>query len=240
MVYKRFYPVLEKTANRILAGHSCVFCGLNSKQSSICKTCKGAIRPKTNNCYQCGKGITVNTDKQKCGDCIKEPKVYRRLVTACHYDFPINKAISQFKFHRQLHLGKALSELLAETIRLSYQKDQELLPELILPIPLHHKRLAERSFNQSELIAMIISQKLQISSTKHILTRIKNTPHQTGLKAVERRKNLKNAFEVKQTLPKHIALVDDVVTTGTTITETTKLCLKNGAEKVDIWCLAKT
>lgn len=239
MVYKRFYPVLERTANRILAGRSCVFCGLKSIQS-ICDCCQDAIKPKTNNCYQCGKGITTNIPKQKCGDCLKQPKAYNRLISACHYDFPVNRAISQFKFNRQLHLGKALSDLLADTILMAYASNDEPLPELILPIPLHQKRLAERSFNQSQLTAKQVAQKLQIPIANNLLRRIKNTPHQIGLKAIERRKNLKNAFDLKQELPKHIALIDDVVTTGTTITEASKLCLKHGVEKIDIWCLAKT
>ncbi len=238
MVYKQFYPVLKRTANRILAGQSCVFCQLPTLKNSICDTCTKSIKNTYQRCFQCGVSITSTINQQRCGDCSQKPKPYHRLVTACHYDFPVNQAIGRFKFNRQLHLGKALSQLLTQTIQESYQ--DEPLPELILPIPLHPKRLTERNFNQSQLIAKSINSALQIPFSANHLQRIKNTPHQIGLKAIERRKNLKNAFIIKKSLPKHIVLVDDVVTTGTTITEASKICLKRGAERVDIWCLAKT
>ncbi|NVJ65049.1 MAG: ComF family protein [Gammaproteobacteria bacterium] len=238
MVYKRFYSVLRQSANRILAGHSCVLCGLPSTDSGICPICKHAVQQNDHACYQCGDGITSSISQQKCGACLKKPKNYRRLIAACHYDFPINRVISRFKFNRQLHLGSSLIELLIDAIKSGYKNQS--LPEAIIPIPLHHKRLAERGFNQSALIAKQINRSLDIPITQQAITRIKNTPHQIGLKAVERRKNLTNAFAIQSELPKHIALVDDVVTTGTTITEATKVCLKHGAEQVDIWCLAKT
>ncbi|GAA0204584.1 hypothetical protein GCM10009123_09990 [Kangiella japonica] len=112
-------------------------------------------------------------------------------------------------------------------------------PEAILAVPLHPKRLQERGFNQSEIITKHLSQSLGIPTAGNLI-RVKNTPHQIGLSEKQRRKNLNNAFDVRGTLPSHIALVDDVVTTGSTVNEATKLCLRYGAQRVDVWCLAKT
>ncbi len=242
MVYKRFYPVLLDAANRILAGHSCVLCGLRAKSltssKAICQVCLAAIQLNGNGCYQCGISFKSTDGQQKCGECLKHPKPYHRLIASCHYDFPVNQAISRFKFNQQLHLGKAFAQELSQRIFTAYQDDE--LPQLLIPIPLHHKRLAERGFNQSLLIGKTISRKISIPIAANKLIRVKNTPHQIGLKATKRKQNLRNAFAVKSQLPKHIALIDDVVTTGSTITEATKQCIKHGAERIDIWCLAKT
>ncbi|MRX28623.1 ComF family protein [Kangiella sp. HZ709] len=242
MVYKRFYPVLLDAANRILAGHSCVLCGLRAESltspKAICQVCLAAIQLSGNCCYQCGISIKSTDGQQKCGECLHHPKPYHRLIASCHYDFPVNQAISRFKFDQQLHLGKALAKALSQLILDTYQDDE--LPQLLIPIPLHRKRLAERGFNQSQLIAKTISHNILIPTVVNQLIRVKNTPHQIGLKATQRKQNLKNAFKVKSQLPRHIALIDDVVTTGSTITEATKQCLKHGAETIDIWCLAKT
>lgn len=142
------------------------------------------------------------------------------------------------KFEKQLHHIRSFSNLLLNEL-IAYYQDIPL-PQAIVPIPLHSNRLRERGFNQSQLIAKHLTRKLDIPLLEHALLRIKDTPHQIGLKAVERRKNLKRAFTVKQELPKHIALVDDVVTTGSTIQEASKQCLKHGVERIDVWCLAKT
>ncbi len=238
MVYKRFYPVFRRSANRILAGHSCVFCGLSSSKQPICSVCVIALKSDSGSCFQCSEAITTSNADQRCGVCIKSPKPYHRLIAACHYDFPVNRAISRFKFNRQLHLGKALTDLLAAKISIAYQSDY--LPQMIIPIPLHHKRLAERGFNQSSLIAQQLSHCFGIPNKEQAIVRVKNTPHQIGLKAIKRRKNLKGAFKINNPLPMHVVLIDDVVTTGTTITEATNECLNHGAERVDIWCLAKT
>lgn len=171
------------------------------------------------------------------GSVLKSPR-YQALISATHYEFPVNHAISEMKFEKQLHHIRSFSNLLLNEL-IAYYQDIPL-PQAIVPIPLHSNRLRERGFNQSQLIAKHLTRKLDIPLLEHALIRIKDTPHQIGLKAVERRKNLKRAFTVKQELPKHIALIDDVVTTGSTIQEASKQCLKHGVERIDVWCLAKT
>ncbi len=247
MVYKRFYRFLKDSANFIMSGHACimsghacVFCNLEQdrrRNMAICSVCQLAIERRGHYCYQCGFELKTNSS-QFCGSCLKKPKPYRRLIATCDYQFPINNAIGQLKFNRQLHIGKALSHLLSDKLKQAYQ--EHAWPDALVPIPLHRKRLAERGFNQSLLISKFLSESVKKPLLSNSLIRVKNTSHQIGLKAVERRKNLKGAFQVKQTLPKHIALIDDVVTTGATISEATKICLKHGAEQIDIWCLAKT
>lgn len=248
MVYKQFYRVLKDTANAYpsyLKNYRCSLCGLGysapsnnpSELHGICPACADAVVRKGNHCQQCGFKLKSPSAK-KCGECVIKPKLYQKLIAACDYKYPVNSSISQMKFSQQMDIIRGLSAMLATTVEQNYQ--EQTMPTLLVPIPLHHKRLFSRGYNQSELIANRLSKSLNIPTDSARLARIKNTPHQIGLKAIERRKNLKDAFVVSQTLPKHIALIDDVVTTGSTITEACKTCLKHGAEQIDIWCLAKT
>jgi ComF family protein len=128
---------------------------------------------------------------------------------------------------------------LRHKIILSYHNQP--LPSLIIPVPLHPKRLRERGFNQALEIAKPISKKLKIPIDKKSCYRIRHTAAQSGLSQSDRLKNLANAFEMKKPLiAKHIALIDDVMTTGQTLMELANLLYKNGVEKIDIWCCAKT
>ncbi|NVK22190.1 MAG: ComF family protein [Kangiellaceae bacterium] len=227
-------------SNDLLSNESgltrCSFCELSSPKTGICNSCSSQLIRTGYYCQQCGNSLTCK--QPLCGSCLKKPPDYQRLIAAFDYHSPIDEAMSQMKFNRQLHLIKSLSYCLSQSVIMAYKEEQ--LPQLILPIPLHRKRLQERGFNQSLLIAQQLQHRIGINIDAHSLTRIKNTPHQIGLKAVERRRNLKGAFQILDSLPKHIALVDDVVTTGSTINEASKLCKKHGVERVDIWCLAKT
>lgn len=235
MVYNLFSIVRKNTPK--FTGN-CSLCGLGSEHIGFCEPCLSAVQRQGHFCQQCGNSLGKEPLSNSCGQCLKKPPRYQKLIAATHYEFPVSHAISEMKFEKQLHHIRSFSNLLLDELIHHYQDTP--LPLAIVPIPLHSNRLRERGFNQSHLIAKHLTRKLQIPLLDHVLLRVKDTPHQIGLKAVERRKNLKRAFEVKQELPRHIALVDDVVTTGSTIQEASKQCLKHGVERIDVWCLAKT
>jgi len=130
-----------------------------------------------------------------------------------------------------------LSSYLAKKIRESYAKND--LPKLMIAMPLHPVKLTTRGFNQSRLIADKLSQALEIPVLSNGVERVKNTQAQSGLDSVERKKNMKNAFKVQTRLPSHVAIIDDVVTTSMTVTELTNGLLKNGAQRVDVWSIAR-
>lgn len=220
---------------------SCSFCNVAQTQTGICDACFVAIEKNDISCSRCASPITqkpqLALSSALCGRCIKKPPSYQKVVAASRYQFPVDKALSELKFNKQLHYARSLCYVLEQQIKLHYFDSP--YPDAIVAIPLHPKRLQERGFNQSDIIAQYLSQNLSIPKLTS-LTRIKDTPHQIGLSEKQRRKNLHNAFEVQGPLPMHIALIDDVVTTGSTVNEATKLCLKSGVQRVDVWCLAKT
>ena len=154
--------------------------------------------------------------------------------------------ISRFKFQRDLVAGRVLAEWFAEHLHMAYDSHSEnVWPTALIPVPLHWWRYWRRGFNQSLLIAQDVQRVLALKSVQlEVLTgglrRIRHTPSQPGLDAVERRRNLRNAFKASQIkLPTHVALVDDVMTTGSTVTECAKVLLDSGCERVDVWVLAR-
>lgn len=145
--------------------------------------------------------------------------------------------ISQLKFHGNL----TYAPLLAHTFTQSINQRKNHIPDCIIPVPLHKTRLRERGFNQALELARIISKHLDITLDYTICQREKPTPFQSGLSAKQRQLNLKNAFSITKTHDyKHVAIFDDVVTTGTTVNELAKQLKLSGVEVVEIWAIART
>lgn len=239
-----FFDNLRRTAEKSLAYSHCSFCGIARSEIGICDPCLSAVEPMGRSCNTCASPINSSQIAQSqpdvdssCGQCLQNPPVFQRVITATRYKFPVDKALSELKFNKQLHFARSLSHVLERRVRLSY--DNAPYPDALVAIPLHPKRLSERGFNQSDLVTKHLANALSIPHN-NALARVKDTPHQIGLSEKQRRKNLNNAFRLQKPLPRHIALIDDVVTTGSTVSEAAKLCLQNGVEQVDVWCLAKT
>jgi ComF family protein len=139
------------------------------------------------------------------------------------------------KFNAQYKNARLLGLLLAEGLRQTPQ-----LPDCLIPVPLHKARYRERGFNQSIEIARTAGKALQIPVDVHSCIRHRDTPHQTQLTAKQRRKNMKNAFSIRQAIPaRHIAIIDDVMTTGSTVHELAAVLKKAGVARVDVWVCAR-
>ncbi len=168
-----------------------------------------------------------------CGQCLKKAPPFSKVINYGLYEGALAEAINQLKFHGVKRLSKPLGILL-----------QSLdLPAMdsIVPVPLSIKGLRERGFNQSLLIARIVSKKISAPLLMDILLKKKETPPQVGLSAKERLLNLKNAFEVNRDIKGlRLLLVDDVMTTGATVTECSKVLMKAGAKEVIVLTLARS
>jgi ComF family protein len=181
----------------------------------------------------------MNNEKL-CGQCLQCRPIYNKTISAFYYANPIDNLVTQFKFHHNLAYGKILSQLLTEKLLYHYQNQPK--PELIIPVPLHRKRLIERGYNQAIELAKPIAQQLKIKLTKTTVKRIKHTARQSDLALKNRAKNLRNAFQLTKPLTKyqHIALIDDVITTSQTIQSLAKSILKQHPLIIDVWCIART
>jgi ComF family protein len=155
------------------------------------------------------------------------------IVAAYYEEGPTKEIIHNFKYNHALGLKKVLEDLLVEAIKRSprYARDDNFI---ISFTPLHHRRLAERGFNQAELLAQTVSKKLKIPC-ESLLIKIKSTKRQVGLTGDIRRKNLTGVFKLKNSIDvnkKQILIIDDITTTGTTLNECAKVLRAAGAKEV--------
>ncbi len=214
----------------------CILCGLPSGPACICTVCRQALTWAGRRCRQCGLPLAAVGDSS-CGQCILHPPPFTETVYPLQYLFPADRLVQAFKFRRQHAAGRILAQLMCEWIG-NQQTDH---PDALIPVPLHTLRLFKRSFNQSYELATHISRVLGIPLQAGSLRRHRNTRAQSGLDRRQRRHNVHGAFywHGRQPPPRHVALVDDVMTTGTTVTECARVLKKAGSQRVDVWVAAR-
>jgi ComF family protein len=148
----------------------------------------------------------------------------------------VQQAIHGVKYHAGFLQARLLGELMAQKLG----RRALPLPELVIPVPLHRNRLMRRGYNQSLEIAQTLKRTLAIKVDATAAKRIRATPDQIGLSAAQRRRNLHNAFVIDTRVAgKHIALLDDVMTTGTTLAELARAARKAGAVRIEAWAVAR-
>lgn len=212
----------------------CLLCDLTEKNNRfICDTCYCTLPVSKNNCKQCG--ITTPESETVCTQCTINPPPFDYTFCLFNYEEPISSFITQLKFNCNLIMAKLFSQYWID-----YFQNQKDMPELIIPVPLHYKRLKERGFNQALEIAKPIGNYFNIPIDTRICIKLKNTAPQSSLSAAKRRNNLKNAFGLSYSIDQqHVAILDDVMTTGNTASEIALLLKKVGVARVDVWCCAR-
>lgn len=177
-----------------------------------------------------------------CAQCLRKPPGFTQVVAPWRYDFPIDSLITRFKHHGKWPFGRLMGELLGQFLQ--HRFDEGLLrPDCLVPVPLANKRLRRRGFNQAAMLAHWLGRQLQLPVDDQQILRSRETPNQQGLDAKARKRNLEGAFALKDAdgfYGKHVALVDDVLTTGSTADAIARLLNRAGASRVDVYCLART
>ncbi|MDU6925803.1 DNA utilization protein GntX [Franconibacter helveticus] len=204
----------------------------------VCSRCAKHLQPSPH-CPQCG--LPAAHSRLPCGRCLQKPPPWQRLVYISDYAAPLSGLVHRLKFQRQTALAASLARLLL--INVLREKRTVGLPPVdsIISVPLHRRRAWRRGFNQSALLAKPLARWLGCRYEAHAISRIRETAVQHRLSARLRRRNLKNAFRLE--LPVrglHIVIVDDVVTTGSTVAQIARLLLQHGAATVQVWCLCRT
>lgn len=219
----------------------CVCCGFNSDNfdMDLCANCHDNLPWLDDRCYQCGSQMSKPTESVNCEKCQASPPPFNRVCALFSYKSPITKLISRLKFGRQLYPGVLFGRLLTEAITKSWYINKPV-PQLIIPVPLHIKRHRSRGYNQAVELSLPIAQALNIQLGLDVCERIKYTSAQARLNKSKRTRNLAAAFTAKiSTEYKHIALVDDVFTTGSTARAVSKALLAAGVENIDVWCVCR-
>ncbi|CAD5106595.1 ComF family protein [Zestomonas carbonaria] len=206
----------------------------------LCHPCELELPWLDAQCRVCALPLPVAG--QVCGACLKRPPTYARVIAPWRYDFPLDSLVTRFKHQGKWPLGRLLAERLAEHLRQAFAHGLPR-PHALLPVPLANVRLRQRGFNQAALLARWVGKELRLPVDERTLLRTQDTPAQQGLDAAARRRNLRHAFVLAPSAEvrgRHLALLDDVLTTGATAEALARLLLRAGAARVDVYCLART
>lgn len=221
----------------------CPFCNriIYEEEALVCSECLSKIESVSSPlCTSCGKPFMVETQEDHyCGECLTERRFYRKVRAVLFYEGEVMEAIHRFKYSSQIYHARPFGWLM-------YERGKEFMDfseyDLIIPVPLHKKRLKKRGFNQAQLLAEEVSKYLNLSVEVFVLERRKETSSQVGLKKDERRRNVKNAFYVlnhEVIRKRKILLIDDVLSTTATVNECARALIRAGAEMVDVLALAR-
>lgn len=212
-------------------------------RTALCADCVGRYAAPRPRCACCG--LALGLPALRCGDCLRDAPPFSRTVCVADYGFPWDRMIGSFKFQGRPELAGLLAERLTAAVLHALQHEALPRPDLVLPVPLAPRRLAERGYDQAWELARRVARALQLPSEARLLQRPVDTAQQSGLNRAERQRNLRTAFmadPTRRTLlqGQRVALVDDVMTTGATLREASAVLLRAGASSVDVWVLART
>jgi len=230
---------LKKMTHWLLP-HACVLCGgYSTRQQDLCKSCLDELPILESACSRCAKPFLAGEQLLLCDICINETPLFDCTHALYFYQFPITRLIMDLKFGDALANARILGELLADKIQTEWYREK-ILPEALIPLPLHPNRIKQRGFNQALEISRPIVKRLKLPLLYNNCLRIKHTSAQATLPAMERQQNVKNAFTIAKNIPyKHIAVLDDVITTGHTMMEFCRVLKQAGVKQIDVWCCAR-
>ena len=235
-IMKKVYNWLDIIQNYLIPP-TCILCGnAGFNTLDICENCYHRLPRNNLCCYRCGEIFaTPITPPALCGRCLRETPAFDETHAPFLHQEEIRHLITGLKFGAQFKNARLLGNLLAEHL----QKTTEI-PEFIVPVPLHHTRYRDRGFNQALEIARTVSSTLKIPINFSSCIRHKATPHQTGLSAKKRHQNLHRAFSVTKLIhANYVAIIDDVMTTGSTANALATELKRAGVSRVDVWVCAR-
>lgn len=236
---KKVNYYLKRLVNWILP-RACLLCTHHTtREVNLCQACDNDLPRLYHACQRCARAFSSFTDPLICQFCHENADLpFERTYALYHYQPPITKLIMDLKFGQALMNAKLLSELLLEKILHEWYVEREL-PQVIIPIPLHSTRLRQRGYNQALEIAKPLAKNLRMPLEIYGCERIKPTAAQATLIAQQRQANVRDAFRI-DTLPfNQVAVLDDVITTGATVTAFSHSLKQAGVQTIDIWCCAR-
>lgn len=231
-VNQNIFSKVYATVRRTVLPPRCLVCGEpGHAMRDLCAACAANLRWNVPACPRCA--LPLATIAPACGQCLRRPPPLDETRAAFVYAPPLDRLLLRFKFHRDLAAGNLLSSLMADTFA------GAAMGGALIPLPLHRSRLRSRGYDQALELAVPLARSLRIPLLGDRLIRQRNTVPQSELDAAARRRNLHDAFRVLGTPPKHAILLDDVMTTGTTLHAAARALRRAGAQRVDAWVCAR-
>jgi len=230
---------LRNDASHLLWPARCLVCGEAGEEArDLCAACSRVLPWQRSACLRCALPLDMDASAADaaptCGQCLRHPPPLQAVHAACTYEFPIDRLLPRFKFHRDLAAGRLLAQLMTEAFA-PLQR-----PQGLVALPLHRSRLRARGYDQALELARPLARALQLPLLEGTLRRTRATAPQSELSAPARRRNLHGAFACDGTaLPAHVVLVDDVMTTGATLHAAAKALRRAGVARIDAWVCAR-
>jgi ComF family protein len=214
---------------------TCRLCGDAGGQGlDLCPGCMADLPGIGSACRRCARPLPEGVAEGLCGACQRRPPALDRCHALLRYEFPVDYLIHRLKFQRDLAMAELLGGLLARSLGAVDR------PERLVPVPLHRRRLRERGYNQALEMARPLARALGLSLDPGLVRRVRPTECQSLLPVAERRRNVRRAFAVASSdLPAHVAILDDVYTTGSTANELAATLKRAGVKRVDLWVVAR-
>ena len=211
---------------------TCLLCGAASTRP-LCPGCHAELPwHRQPQCPQCA---TPTPGGQVCGACLRHPPAFDRTHAALAYAFPFDRLIPRLKYQGQLAIAPVLGECLLQAV------EQAPAAAALIAMPLHPARIRERGFNHASEIARVLSRRLGVPLDRDSCQRVRDTPPQMALKYDARQRNVRGAFSCRDDVQGlHVAIVDDVMTTGTSLDELARTLRRAGAREVSCWVVART
>jgi len=219
-LYRKVFPI------------PCLLCGLAAERYGLCQPCIAELPVLGHACKRCALPVQ---NAQICGHCLRSPPYQNLSFSLYRYESTVRRCITAFKYNNQLHFSHLFAQQMA-----IFLSARPALPHCLVPIPLHPRRIRQRGFNQSAEVAKYLASALNIAYRPELLQRVRLTQSQSELPFQQRKKNMRNAFACKQqSLPSHIAIIDDVMTSGYTAGEAAKIFKRQGVEIIEVWTIAR-
>jgi len=230
------FGALWQGVQRILLPPHCLLCDQRSDGvGDLCSGCRADLQRNRICCPRCA--LPLQTPAPLCGECLQSEPPFAAAFAPFVYAHPFDLLVTKLKFGRSLAAGRVLAGLW-----LAAANELPALPQMLVPVPLHPDRLRERGYNQALELARPLARALRVPLKAKLLERTRATPAQTNLDAKTRRRNMRGAFAINAAdLPPtaHVALIDDVMTTGATLRECARVLKRAGVARVDVWALAR-
>jgi ComF family protein len=225
----------------------CAVCGAFLEQGGetdardFCPVCLGEFKPiAAPLCPVCGRPFVSRAgEDHPCEECMSARPLYDMLRAPFLYEGALMEAIHQFKYGQKMHLGRSLGRLTAQFAGEWLGAESSLM---MMPVPLHPRRLRKRGFNQSLVLARHAARRIHAGLDYLSLRRVRHTEPQTGLGKEERSRNMRKAFALARpgaVEGRHVVLVDDVATTGSTLNECARVLKRAGCKSVRCLVLAR-
>jgi ComF family protein len=211
-------------------GQDCPLCGAESDDELLCSACAADLPDLPEHCPRCALPTPGGS---VCGGCLAASPHFERTTALWLYEFPCDRLVQALKYRARLPLAGFFAR------RMASRRLQAI--DLVVPMPLHRNRLAERGFNQALEIARSLAKQEGLALEPGAARRVRNTSPQTGLPYEERESNVRGAFECSVDLSgKRLAVVDDVMTTGATLNELARVLKRAGANSVENFVVARS